>query len=99
MEENAPPNEILQVPNQEVEAGEVEPLHNELTMEFASLGEVKVLLFREMQDKKIIFSCPMALYKCSLDIRPPQDLIIGKHAITTRLVILSPSMSFNSLRL
>lgn len=39
----------------------------------SNLNEVKVFLFTEMQEQRQILSCPPALFKCSMDIRPPQD--------------------------
>ncbi|XP_033515561.1 uncharacterized protein [Nicotiana tomentosiformis] len=85
---NVPEPEGHQVGNVEemnlVESGEI--------IEFSSLNEVKMYLFREMQEKRYILSCPPALYKCSMDIRPPQDPTVGSHAM-----ILVPSLRRNPI--
>lgn len=60
-------------------------------VEFLSLNEVKVFLFTEMQDQKQILSCLMGLYKCSIDIRPPQDPTVAQHEM-----ILVPNLRRNS---
>ncbi|XP_070038612.1 uncharacterized protein [Nicotiana tomentosiformis] len=56
-------------------------LNMESSVEFASLNEVKVLLFKEILSKKFIFSGPPSMYKCSMDLRPPRNPIVGSHAM------------------
>lgn len=65
-------------------------LRSEEILEFSSLNKVKVTLFREMLEKRYILSCPPAIYKCSMDIRPLQYPTVGSHA-----VILFPSLRRN----
>lgn len=71
---------------------EEEPLNLllERVLEISSLDGVKVFLFSERQEKRHVLSCPLALYKCSMDIRPPHDPTIGNRAM-----ILVPSLRKN----
>jgi len=71
---------------------EEETLHLllERVLEIASLDGVKVFLFSERQEKRHVLSCPLALYKCSMDIRAPQDPTVGNRAM-----IVVPSLRRN----
>lgn len=47
------------------------------------LREVAFMLFRESEDKKYIFKCPLTLKKFSIDIHPP----INKWAVKLAVVV------------
>nr|XP_033512504.1 uncharacterized protein LOC117277192 [Nicotiana tomentosiformis] len=93
MNQKPPPPQphVVQEPKQEEaameEIGEPLNLGLEQIMEFSNLDGVKVYLFTEMQEKRHVLNCPLALYKCSMDIRPPQDPTVGNRAM-----ILVPSI-------
>lgn len=66
-------------------------LVRESVVELLNLYEVKVFPFKETQEKRHILECPQNLYKCAIDIRPPQDPNVGNKAI-----ILVPYLRRNS---
>lgn len=53
----------------------------ERVLEFSSLDGKKVFLFTEMKEKRHVLSSPLSLFKFSMDIRLPQDLIVGNKAM------------------
>lgn len=65
-------------------------LVGESVVELSNLDEVKVFLFREMQEKRHILACPQTLYKCAMDICPLQDPTVGSKAM-----VLVPSLRRN----
>ncbi|KAH0781570.1 hypothetical protein KY290_001168 [Solanum tuberosum] len=46
-----------------------------------------LMIFPEEEDKKYILNCPLALKKCSFDLRPPLNTTLAKYA-----VVMTPTM-------
>ncbi|KAH0730098.1 hypothetical protein KY289_001286 [Solanum tuberosum] len=46
-----------------------------------------LMIFPEEEDKKYILNCPLALKKCSFDLRPPLNTALAKYA-----VVMTPTM-------
>lgn len=89
--ENINPNPPI-IPNQvEEEINDSIDLIGESVVELGSLNEVKVFLFKEAQEKRHILICPRDLYKCAMDICPPQVPTVGNEAM-----ILVPSLRRSS---
>lgn len=62
------------------------PHHRGSFTEISSIREASLMLFQEMEDRKFVFKCSMAIYECSIDIRHPLLEVMGNFA-----VVLSPS--------
>lgn len=75
----------------EKEMNEPIDLIGESVVELGSLNKVKIFLFREGQEKRHILVCPPDLFKCAMDIRPPQDPTVGNKAM-----ILVPTLRRSS---
>ncbi|XP_015060445.1 uncharacterized protein LOC107006395 [Solanum pennellii] len=55
--------------------------------EISSLRNSALMVFPENEDKKYIHNCPLALKKCSFDLRPALNKDLAKH-----VVIMAPTM-------
>lgn len=94
MNQEVPPPQMNQNLGNPVEEGIEEEVNlvGELLVESTNLDELKVYLFEEMQEKRLILACPVSLFKFTMDMRPPQDLTVGKIAM-----ILVPSLRRNPI--
>ncbi|KAH0648551.1 hypothetical protein KY285_033799 [Solanum tuberosum] len=67
--------------------GNVIPVPSGSFTEISSLRNSALMLFPEEEDKKYILNCPIALKKCSFDLRPPRSTALAKYA-----VVMTPTM-------
>lgn len=75
-----------ELPQQVVEIEDI-PLARGSFTEISSLREATLMLFPEREDKKYIHMCPVALTKCSFDLR----LVVNKN-VAKYVVLLTPTL-------
>ncbi|KAG5592694.1 hypothetical protein H5410_043208 [Solanum commersonii] len=67
--------------------GSMIPVPSGLFTEISSLQNSTLMLFPEKEDKKYTLNCPVALKKCSFDLRSPLNTALAKYAI-----VMTPTM-------
>lgn len=67
--------------------GSVIPVPSGSFTEISSLRNSALMLFPEEEDKKYILNCPIALKKCSFDLRPPRSTALAKYAVVMTLTV------------